>query len=393
MIITVDFLEFAVKSCTVEAIIHFLNFDNVDFCDTGIFNVNYKRSKTLKGFCKIGYDNDTSIYDVYVSLSGSGCRLLEDYNSGQNFSWFDFISSLMSSFDVSFRRIDIAIDDHTDLLNTHKLWFRYYKKGKFAGACRSVPKYIEGREEELIFGSPQSDYLIRIYNKGLERGFIVGEKILNTMTGELVDHWWRLEQQIRGHKSEQFINEWLKAGSESLGEISCGYILEFIRFLTRPNDKTNSQRIPVCDWWLNFLNQAHRIKFTSKPGTVYNAHKLDSWLNTQVASSIKTYIHLFGLTPEDLYQHFDSSDIILNNSQRALLRAKAYRLSDLLEKKSDELLHQSELPFGPELKKAFYLASSYESEKQMLDLINRVLDSLKSQDNQYIQLEMSDEYE
>ncbi len=392
MIITVDFLEFAVKNCELQNMLNFLSFEMLEFKHSGTFNVNYKKSLILSGYMKIGYDNDATNYDVYVSLSGSGCRLLEDLK-GDSFDWYNFIFMLRNSFYVSFRRIDIAIDDNTDLLNTHKLWFRYYKKGKFAGACRSVPKYIEGREQELIFGSPQSDYLIRIYNKGLERGFIVGEKILNTMTGELVDHWWRLEQQIRGHKSEQFINEWLKAGSESLGEISCGYILEFIRFLTRPNDKTNSQRIPVCDWWLNFLNQAHRIKFTSKPGTVYNAHKLESWLNTQVSSSIKTYIHLFGLTPEDLYQHFDSSDIILNNSQRALLRAKAYRLSDLLEKKSDELLHQSELPFGPDLKKAFYLASSYESDKQMLDLINRVLDSLKSQDNQYIQLEMSDEYE
>lgn len=347
MIITVDFLEFAVKNCTLDKILHFLHFETVNFCDGGKFNVNYNKSKILRGFCKIGYDNDKSVYDVYVSLSGQGCRLLEDYNSTINFDWYDFISALTSSFDVSFRRIDIAIDDYTDLLNTKKLWFRYYKKGKFAGACRSVPDYREGKSEELYFGSTQSDYMIRIYNKGLERGFSNGEDIVVSTTGEVVKHWWRLEQQIRGHKSEQFIEKWLMAGSTALGDISCGYIHEFIRFLTKPNDKKNSQRLTVCDWWLEFLNNAQRIKFVSKPGTVYNKHKLESFINHQVSSSIRTYIHLFGLSPDELYTHFDRDEIMLNNSQLALIRANAYRIKQNLLRKEAVIDEESDLPFDP----------------------------------------------
>ena len=375
MIITVDFLEFAVKNCSIDQILKFLNLESVDFCDSGTFNVNYKKSKILRGFCKFGYDNDVSVYDVYVSLSGQGCRLLEDYNSPYSFDWYDFLSVLTARFDVSFRRIDIAIDDYTDTLNTEKL-VKYWEAGKFAGACRSVPDHRRLRSQQLYFGSAQSDYLIRIYNKGFERGFKPGEKIINSNTGEIVDHWWRLEQQIRSHKSEQFINKWLQSGSDKLAEISCGFIHEFIRFLTRPNDKSNSQRIPVCDWWLDFLNNAKRIKFTSKPGTLYNQHKLASFLNNQVASSLKTYIHLFGLSPDELYHHFDNDDILLNNSQLALLRANAISIKKNLERMQAVTAEESELPFDP-----------------ILDAQHEFISKLLENDNQYVQLEMSDKNE
>lgn len=348
MLLTVDFLEFAVKNCSLDSILNFMHLETVDFCDGGTFNVNYTKSKNLRGFLKIGYDNFKSVYDIYVSMSGSGCRLLEDYNEPYHFDWYTFLSQLSSNFDVSFRRIDIALDDYTDLLNTHKLWFRYYKKNNFAGACRSVPKYIEGREEEILFGSFKSEYMIRIYNKGLERGYKPGEKILVSETGELVDYWWRLEQQIRAEHAEQFIQQWLSAGSEALSEIACGHILEFIRFLTKPNDKKNSQRIPVCDWWLDFLENAKRVKFCSKPGTVYNAHKLERYLNHQVASSIRTYLLLFGLRPDEVYRHFSRDGVVLNKSQLALLQANAVSLKNHLERRLQGF-NEDDIPFDPHL--------------------------------------------
>lgn len=322
MIVTIDFIEFAVKNCSLDDILSFLSFETVEFLHTGKFNNNYEKSLTLKGFCKIGYENTKSAYDIYVSLSGSGCRLLEDYKD-DSFQWNIFIRDLVNKFDVDIRRIDVALDDYTDTLNTKKLYFGYYCRGKFAGACRSVPDFRDGRTEELIFGSTQSNYLIRIYNKALERGYKPGDQIIDTNTGEVVPYWWRLEQQMRGHKAHQFALLFLMNDVNKLLEISLGYVHEFIRFLTKFNDKKNSQRIPECSWWLKFLGDAQRIKFFSKPGSVYNLSKLDKFLNQQVSSSIKTYIHMLGLDPEQLYHHFTSDNIILNGSQLALLRANA----------------------------------------------------------------------
>lgn len=374
MIITVDFLEFAVKNCDLQIMLNFLSFDMLEFKHSGTFNMNYKKSLILSGFCKIGYDNETTLYDIYVSLSGSGCRLLEDLK-GNSFDWYEFIYTLRSFFDVSFRRIDIAIDDYTRTLRADRLWFKYYKRGKFAGSCKSVPKYIEGREEEIIFGSSQSKYLIRIYNKALERGYKPGDDIIISATGEVVKHWWRLEQQIRSDRADQFVDQWLSAGSDSLSVISCGHILEFIRFLSKFNDKTNSQRIPVVSWWLEFLENAKRVKFVSKPGTVYNRHKLETFLNKQVASSIRTFLHLSGLTPEQLYLHFDNDDIHLNASQLALLRANTYNIKSSLDL-VDLRNKINSVPEDPGF--------------DINEFRREFIDKLLAEDNHFIQLEMSD---
>lgn len=374
MIITVDFLEFAVKNCELQKMLNFLSFEMLEFKHSGTFNVNYKKSLILSGFMKIGYDNDATNYDVYVSLSGSGCRLLEDLK-GDSFDWYNFIFMLRNFFDVSFRRIDIAIDDYTRTLRTDRMWFKYYKRGRFAGSCRSVPKYIEGREEELLFGSSQSKYMIRIYNKALERGYKPGDDIVIPGTGEVVKFWWRLEQQIRADHADQFIDQWISAGSESLSAISCGHILEFIRFLTKVNDKSNSQRIPVVSWWLDFLDNVQRVKFVSKLGTAYNRHKLETFLNKQVASSIRTFLHLSGLSPEQLYHHFNNDEIHLNASQLALLRANAYNIKaslDLAALRSDI----NSAPVDP----------GFDLNAFRRDFINKLL----QEDNQYVQLEMSD---
>lgn len=344
MLVTVDFLEFAVKNCSLDKMINFLNFGTVNFKDGGTFNMNYSKSKILYGFCTIGYENYKTFYDVYVRLTGSGCRLFEDLNSDRD--WYTFLQQCTSEFEVSWRRIDIAIDDFTDTLRSDRM-ARYWEKGKFAGACRSVPDHRRLKTEEIIFGSTKSEYLIRVYNKGLERGFRPGEDIIIDYTCEVVQHWWRLEQQIRAYKADQFIQKWLSAGSDALTQIACGYVREFIRFLSKFNDKKNSQRIPEASWWVRFLNDAERIKFVSKPGTVYNRHKLFNYLFTQTASSVRTYIHLLGLTPDDLYVRFDHEDIQLNNRQVALIRANAQRIKAEIDRKDRQYQNSHELPFNP----------------------------------------------
>ena len=90
---------------------------------------------------------------------------------------------------------------------------------------------------------------------------------------------------------------------------------------------------------------------------------------------------------------FIISDIILNNSQRALLQAKAYKLIERLELGADELRSQSDLPFGFDASTAPLTAYHYESNKLKLDRLNRVLNDLLDHDNQYVQQEMSDFFE
>lgn len=319
MLLTVDTLAFAVVKTSLEDLMRFLMLDICDFEQGKGFNKNYRSSKYLGGI-RIGYDNITTRFSCYVYMSGQGCRTYESYQKNKygSFDWFSFIKRLNAMNDgiedelfriLSWRRIDIACDDRSGSFDVRKL-ARYYEQNKIAGKARTF-RYTLGSEESFYAGAPSSDHFIRIYNKLLERGFVAGD----------ADPWIRVEWQLRDNHAAQLINSWISSGD--LPGVFCGYTREFLRFLSKPNDGSNSQRIPEAPFWVKFLNDASRISFVSAPGTVYNLRKLDNYVNYQVASSIKTYLLTHDFDYTDFLDHFLRDDIKLNKDQLALIRDSA----------------------------------------------------------------------
>lgn len=308
MRVIVDTLDFAVPDVTIEFLLHFLGLDKVNFEEGKTMRTNYKKSLYLKGIC-IGYDNPYGKYSCYVNMSGRGCRMFEDLKD-KNLDWLTLLKSLVD-LKADFRRIDIAVDDYTDLIHPLKL-IDYYKKGKYAGSLRKCFGYVFDKEE-FQAGPPGAHFLVRVYNKALEKGYKDG----------LCDGkpWIRCEMQLRDKKATQFIAEWIS--SEDLNKIYCGHLLEGVRFLTKPNNKENSQRIPVAPFWKKFCDDALRIPFVSEPGTAYNLSKLERFIMQQVGSSIRTYLCIYDFTPEQLYRKFSDSKIKMNKNQLALLKASA----------------------------------------------------------------------
>lgn len=306
MLLTVDTLAFAVEQMTLDDLLYFLRLSKSDFEPGRGFNLNYEKSIYLGGI-KIGYENHKTRFSCYVNMSGQGCRTYESYN-GEGFEWESFINRLADCPFVDFRRVDIACDDRSGDFDVRKC-VRYYEAGKIAGCCRTF-KYTLGSEEIFYCGSPQSDTLVRIYNKLMERGFAPEDQA----------PWIRCEIQLRDTAAKQFIGEWLSSGS--LQKIYCGHLLEFVRFLTKPNNKENSQRIPVAPFWLKFCQGAERIKFISSPGVEYNIKKLDNFINHQVASSIKTYLLTHEFDMQDFFDHFLREEIKLNKDQQYLIRKR-----------------------------------------------------------------------
>ena len=321
MLLTVDTLAFALADVTLENALKFLMLDICDFETGKGFNKNYNSSIYMGGI-RIGYDNFTTRYTVYVYMSGAGCRTYETYQKEKfgTFDWFEFIFklySLNSDFDghsdpvapLSWRRIDIACDDRSGNFDIRTL-VKYYESHKIAGKARTF-RYTLGAEESFYAGSPQSDHFLRIYNKLLERGFKSGDQ----------DPWIRVEWQLRDDYAAQLISSWVSSGG-NLSRIFCGYTHEFLRFLTKPNDGKNSQRLKTAPWWLDFLDNAGRIPFVSSPGTVYNIKKLDSFVQRQVASSIKTYLLTHNFDYFTFFDEFLSDDIRLNKDQLFLIKSR-----------------------------------------------------------------------
>lgn len=344
MLLTVDTLAFAVADTSLVEVMDFLMLDICDFDSGKAFNRNYTSSLYLGGI-RIGYNNFTSRYSVYVYMSGQGCRSFESYHSERihSFDWFDFICSLFSlnsgiedpkMYKVSFRRIDIACDDRSGGFDI-PLLAKYFEQHKIAGNARTF-KYTLGSEESFYAGSPSSDHFIRIYNKLLERGFSKDEG----------DPWIRVEWQLRDDHAYQFIQSWISSGD--LASVFCGYTLDYLRFLKKPNDRKNSQRIEVAQFWLDFLHSAERIKFVSKPGVEYNLKKLERFINFQVASSIQTFILTHSDDPEELLRYFLRDDVKLNKEQQKLIRTvfdiKSFkRAEQYLRDGSSELFYQDKV--------------------------------------------------
>lgn len=89
-------------------------------------------------------------------------------------------------------RIDVAIDIKGQDLG--KFEWRDMKSRK-----REIHQDGVGRLETLYIGSDRSDTRLRIYNKKKER------QDKGSEIGKDLDHWWRVEAQMRGTEAEEYL--------------------------------------------------------------------------------------------------------------------------------------------------------------------------------------------
>lgn len=356
MILTVDTLEFASRESDEKKLINFLQLNNVKFLSGRSPQQGYDYAFYYQGII-ISFKSDGPFHS-YVTFSGKGCRALEsilgaDENKIPNF-WRDYIINLCNNIDPDFRRIDIAADDRSGAFDVYTC-IKYYAAGKFAGAVRRVVGHIF--DEQIFYaGSPRSDALVRIYNKALERGY---------SEADLGSKWLRVEMQLRHGNAQQLINEWL--GSDNLQKYFCGHLLYLCRFLAKPNDKKNSQRINTAGFWKDFIGRVEKIPFVSSPGSDYNKSKLQRFLDNQCASSIKTRLLLDGDDyVREFLSHFLQESIILNPDQKALInfeRSKGDKIYDHAGRVIGYDKSEDDIPFD------------IDNLQTRLDLINSILRS------------------
>lgn len=116
---------------------------------------------------------------VLLELKGRGCRQFESYLLAQQRSWYDFLMDALVDGGVM-KRIDLAINDHTGILNIPELAEKCRKR-EYIGKSRSYKFYQSGelikhREDDreymgrtLYLGSLKSDVYFCIYEKDYEQ--------------------------------------------------------------------------------------------------------------------------------------------------------------------------------------------------------------------------------
>lgn len=239
----------------------------------------HNRDKGARGFpFGLYYEGISIMYgredvNVWLEMSGQGCRAFETYGTGDYESLFDIVRDEPNG--VHLTRLDVAYDDHTGLLNIDQI----------AEDCREQ-NYRSRFQDWMVtesnkgctveHGSPTSAIKFRIYDKAAER----------KRAGE---HWIRIEMQLRDERAFSFISS-----SASIGEKFAGVLQNYLTYLTPAND-SNKRRWPVAPYWERLVNAAEPIRLYIEPGTDYNMMQMTNYVFNQAGNAIDATIDVLGI--------------------------------------------------------------------------------------------------
>ncbi|EOS55292.1 hypothetical protein C814_03238 [Anaerotruncus sp. G3(2012)] len=241
---------------------------------------------------------------IMIDLSGEGCRLLETLNP--RLDWLGLIRSVEGIRTHNFSRLDIACDTFGELKIGNLI--RYTLHGRYISRWKSAPRVVQGREETIDFGSPQSRTMLRIYNKTLERKTRLKEEV------EIPEGWIRCEFQFRNDAADSFIREWNQ--SQDISAVYLGLMANQLRFVKKRESKLD--RSETVAWWRRFLDNSEPIRLAYKGGLSYNLDSLQRYLYGQAGSSMKTWLMLSDWDSEKMVSMV--KDKKMNDRQQALIR-------------------------------------------------------------------------
>jgi phage replication initiation protein len=250
--------------------------------------LGYRRRATTSAGVMVLWDGSPGM-GVHVSVPGAVVQTLPDA-----------VALVVAVVDAGgkFSRIDIAIDDHENILSLTRL----HKKCK-RGECSSRVKEwrliesgtikdgsITGRT--LYFGSRESDFMARFYDKLLE----MKKKLKRDKPAlkKLPKFWNRAEAELKGDAAINAAK--MLVSGQTLAQIGRGVIHNYLSFKTRfrPNKKTgkmewiedtNKGRWSVAPFWQKWIDGADKIRVARQ----IESQPLDKkliWLKTQCGKTI-----------------------------------------------------------------------------------------------------------
>ena len=165
---------------------------------------NFRYQFTLKEFITLRCDgpvNSNGERTCQLELKGEGCREFERIANGK--TWLDLFN-ILYGLDVTFKRIDITIDDLSGMEITQKYIYKKLRNNEYTSIFKSEPKYYglidEGFTIEL--GGRRSPTQLVIYDKRFEQ--------LQKHKDCDESYWTRYEMRFRGAKADAIVLELCK---------------------------------------------------------------------------------------------------------------------------------------------------------------------------------------
>lgn len=234
---------------------------------------------------------------ICINMSGQGCRAFET-EGGDWMHLFkrlqgDLPSSLVKELPMAFcrafkerrrynvTRLDLAFDDHTDLLDIRRVELDVRERNYVSQSTKSEIVWSDDQDTDIQglsvgIGSKKSKVYVRIYDKAAERGF-------------KDRHWVRCELQLRDDRALVAMGQILH--SQHVGCTVAGILRNYLTFRVPSND-TNKSRWPIAYYWHRVIGTMEKLSLWIKPGEAYNIHKTEYWLKKQYGQVIATLSYI-----------------------------------------------------------------------------------------------------
>lgn len=218
---------------------------------------------------------------ICVNLSGTGCRSFETYGHGD---WNKLFAAFFSGAKYNITRLDLAYDDHTGILDIHKIEDdtrdrAYVTRAKYAEVVWSDNENTDIQGMTVQIGSDKSRTKIRIYDKAAERGY----------KGR---HWIRCEIQLRKENAAVACAKLFEL--RHIGKVAAGILRNYVTYRV-PTADSNKSRWPIAGYWDRLILDMERIKLWITPGDPYNFSKTERWLVDQCGQAILTAMKMHRL--------------------------------------------------------------------------------------------------
>lgn len=257
-------------------------------------------------------NQEGSIDDCMMQLSGAGVESLESVLANQNLTVAEFIKRFCNEFHGHFSRVDACANFFNfpvqysaryageqalaGNLITRSSSIRTVRRASSSGGKSSKDAYL-GTAEGYTLYVGKSPKQLRIYNKLAERS----DKI-NVLYK--VDSWSRWEFQLNGEHAQGFIDEYLKRGCD-LPKTWIGFLAGSYRFIERVGKQEKRSRYPTASWFEKITSGSIPFR-TRVERQMPTFERSEKWLTKQVSSTLATvYLTRFkkyilnGLSEED----------------------------------------------------------------------------------------------
>ena len=234
----------------------------------------YKRSLQAFGRSIIICDHpDRPEMGTWCQISGEGLKILASLGHS--------VGSLLEAFarvKAKTKRIDIALD--TSKVHVDQV-VKNARLGAYRGMVRSrTTRLVESlgkAGKTLYFGSPQSDTMLRVYDKFAESGLRFDpDSIVYT----------RFEYQVRGDRACELASLWLSGDVAGV----LGKCKAFVEFLVLKSSDSNISRRSLASWYKSLFKDVRPVKFSPKVVALASIERLSAWITRQWLPTLATLI-------------------------------------------------------------------------------------------------------